>query len=297
MNYIEDIKRKYAISEQDSQDISQLIIQAYAYGIKSVDDPCAIYIGGQPGSGKSCLQINALDNLSNNSVICDIDNFRDFHPHAADIKKNHELMLGEITNDNVRKWCDDLRKYCQQNKLNYIQEISLRDGHLINNMLKDVKDCGYRGEVQLLAVDPKLSILGIYQRFEESKQKLGTGRMVPIEFHDYCCQCIPHAIQRIQHEKIYDDVKVFARTEVLQPEINTGATLMAHNPKNLYSAYQNEINRPWPKQLQECYVKRRGNVIDMMETRGAPRKEIDQCKRQLELPDERSRSFKQSLYY
>lgn len=94
-------------------------------------------IGGQPGSGKTTLQKQALEQLQNNAVIGDIDALRDFLPNIEILKKEYPDDYNEYTY--AHRWNAEVIKYCCLNKMNFIREITFTDGNRINEFIDQIK--------------------------------------------------------------------------------------------------------------------------------------------------------------
>ncbi|MCC9873712.1 zeta toxin [Streptococcus agalactiae] len=59
-------------------------------GKKAVESPTAFLLGGQPGSGKTSLRSEILEETQGNVIIIDNDTFKQQHPNFVIIEKSEK---------------------------------------------------------------------------------------------------------------------------------------------------------------------------------------------------------------
>ncbi|KQS32459.1 zeta toxin family protein [Pedobacter sp. Leaf194] len=160
MDQLEELREKFRLSDREKAILSEIIIGDFTKNIKAEEKPVAIILGGQPGSGKSELTTAALKMLKGNAVICNADEYRDYHPKAEEIKENHEEFYPELTVDYSQPWNNELRAYCEGHKLNFILETTFSSGQRMNDTIKQIKAKGYQVYLLVLSVNEQLSFLG-----------------------------------------------------------------------------------------------------------------------------------------
>ena len=271
------LKQQYALSEDQSKAIIAKIINDYTRRSLPSSHPTLVILGAQPGAGKTELQEIAELKLLKNAVVCNADNFRDYHPLAFKIKKEHPKEYPAITVEYAHQWNDQLCRYCIEHKLNYILETTFRAGDQLNETIKNAKAKGYQVDINLLAVNARLSRLGIHSRYEQMQAKTGLGRMVSRHDHDLRFDAIPYALKKVQGAKFYDNIYIYARSVVIEGTGNTeGVNLIAHNPDNPLAIYSEEIGRAWPEKLKLYFEQKYNEVLNLMKNRNAPVKEIEE---------------------
>ena len=83
MSVLSELHAKYLLSQKEIEQIGQVIIDHFTAGIfLAAATPKVVILGGQPGSGKSELTETAQSMLGENTVICNADEYRDFHPKS-----------------------------------------------------------------------------------------------------------------------------------------------------------------------------------------------------------------------
>lgn len=201
----------YAFRAEDYNILLQRIIARYTDDLHPVDQPVAIILGAQPGSGKIELEKVATSELGGNVVICNPDNLRDWHPHAETIKRNHEGHYPDLTTDCAQAWKNDLIAYCQENRLNFIVKTTFASGADINRIIQAIKDKDYRVELKLMAVHPRISFLNTQLRFEEMKVREGAGRIVTKAVHDDRYSKLIPTLLLVQSAALYDKMQIYGR--------------------------------------------------------------------------------------
>lgn len=280
--HIEQLKNRYKISDTLFRETFHMIIKQATKGCLFNSAPMAIITGAQPGAGKTELQKIAEDKLKGNVVICNADNFRDFHPLAHEIKKKYPELYPELTAPYAQKWNDLLSQYCRHNRLNYILETTFSSGERLNRTIQELKESDFTVDIMLLAVHPRLSLLGTYMRYEDSLEKNDLGRKVSKQAHDSRFNAITDTIRAISNPRLFDTIYIYSRSIVLHySNLIEGVTLIAYNPKDILNVYLEEINNSWPDKLDKYFKKSYLDVLNKMSKRNAAQSEIDLFEKEL----------------
>ncbi|NEG96329.1 hypothetical protein GFD17_06105 [Bifidobacterium sp. SMB2] len=81
------------------------ILPTIAASCEKSAEPVTIFIGGQPGSGKTRTQIIMRQRYSHNTVLPIIgDDFRQYHPQYRELLENHPLDMPDVTADAAGAW-------------------------------------------------------------------------------------------------------------------------------------------------------------------------------------------------
>ncbi len=241
-----------------------------------------IILGGQPGAGKSELERIARKELGQNVVGCNADIFRDYHPDAEKIKAKHESYYPEVTAEHAQAWNNGLRAYCEANRMNFILETTFSSGNLMNKTISELQDKGYRVEIKLMAVHPKLSLLGTHFRYEHMKLTENSGRLVGKEAHDSRYNLIAPTLYLVQNEGLYNKLQIYGRTLNKDPQsFIEGVSLLSTNPKNAVQVFQQEVDRKWSADLRLYFLQNLDKVIAMKQARNAPAHEISEFKKEM----------------
>jgi hypothetical protein len=137
----------------------------------------------------------------------------------------------------------------------------------MNETIKDLKANGYRVGIKLLALHPKLSLLGTHLRFERAVAEEGTGRTVGKKAHDERFEKIIPTLTAVELAALYDKLELYGR----DPE---GAVLIATNPPDAIKVYRWEIEKDWPEAIAQNFYDTTISVAAMKIARNAPEQEV-----------------------
>ncbi len=201
----------YRLTKEDFLKLQSGIIEAATLDIKPVEQPTAVILGAQPGSGKTQVQRVVQEKFKDNIILCNADNFREVHPLAHQLKKLYPELYPEISAPISQLWAAGVQQYCRKNKLNYILETTFKDGEMLNKTIQALKEADFKVELEVLAVNRKVSVLGTQQRFEEMIKQEGSGRGVTRQAHDMRYNAIPEALRVVTQSKLYDQLNIYGR--------------------------------------------------------------------------------------
>ena len=276
---IEELKDKYKLSKEEFEHVQERLIKRATEKVTTTNNPIVIIIGGQPGAGKTQLQLSAEKSLNQNAVICNADNFRDYHPLAKEYRKKYPQYYAEISAPYSHLWTLALQKHCREKKLNYILETTLQNGSGINDTMAAIKAAGFKVELHILAVDGRVSFLSTEVRYEKMIQKEKSGRIVGKEAHDLRYEAIPNSINLIAKNKQYDQLKIFGRNIVVSKEGDSNDLyLVTDNPVDPLKEYLTQRNKLWTSLENEYFNQKVQEVISLKVNRNAPAQEIESFK-------------------
>lgn len=281
---LKTLQKNYELPPEIFKRIMAQIIDEAGYEIKSVDKPTAVILGAQPGAGKTELQKIAQQKFFNNVVICNADNFRDFHPLASEYKRKYPVFFPEISAPVSHLWTLGLQKYCRINKYNYVLETTLQSGQGINKTIQAIKDAGFKVQLDILAVNDKVSYLGTELRFEIMMKEEGSARFVGKQAHDVRYNAIPGALSAILQTGGFDELNIYARNVVIYgDDKRSGVYLIAQNPSHPVEVYLGERNHSWSKHEIDYYATVAREILEMKVARNAPKDEIETFKNNMNI--------------
>lgn len=255
---------------------SEAVEQPALANTSAVDAPKAVFIGGQPGCGKSTLARNAEAFFgSSNFVTIDVDRLRPLHPAYLGLVSAPatEAIAPSAVQRDCSKWVDSLRSSAVTAKRNMLIDSTMRSPSQVRDAVLEMREAGYVVEAHILAVHEKSSEVSLRQRFEHEKQILGFGRDLPLEYHALATKGIVDTVQTIEDENLFDRLVMHDRQRnviyenrqddghwVRQPD---GARVLQEFRNSSYNLVEKlEIARLW------------GDVVDRMGRRGAGPAEV-----------------------
>jgi UDP-N-acetylglucosamine kinase len=170
------------LSTEQIKNISREYFEDRLTESTSQPEPMAILVGGQSGAGKTEAGKQAADQLNAHGgyMHVDADRMREeipsldgYRPTSAETQADAGQLVREF------------RALTVQEKHNFIEEGTFRDAEAFTGFVDRLYQEGYRVELHAVATPKELSLLGIYQRFEEQhKNGAANPRFVPESFHE-----------------------------------------------------------------------------------------------------------------
>jgi len=185
---------KHELTEKERDNIyTQEIYQEYFKSPTAAPSPSFHLLAGQPGAGKTALQIHIEDNLAESpSVVLNIDDLREYHPHFRELLASSDLSTviaaPKLVNEDSLYWFRRLLNDALSLPSSIIFDTTLGGttaGETFSKNIENIRNHGYSLHLNVLAVSKEVSTLGIYLRFLRQIKSKGIGRMVSIkDTHD-----------------------------------------------------------------------------------------------------------------
>ncbi|MDO4685281.1 MAG: zeta toxin family protein [Corynebacterium sp.] len=154
----------FPVGEYEMARIGKMLVQHFVQCQPSVLHPNVIFIGGQPGSGKSVL-VEHYRRALGGAVVVDSDILRQLHPAMLEISQVAPLRFDVLSNGPVGAWCSTIIDSARQHRCNVIIENTFAQPATILEEAQKFVDCGYVVGFLCLAVPSSVSRLGIVNRF------------------------------------------------------------------------------------------------------------------------------------
>lgn len=222
--HVDDSQKPYLLSNKDHQGVYE---QVKAYYISQLQlqqpqegKPTAIFLGAQPGSGKTALREHILNKLSieKSIIIINTDELREFHPDYRELLADsiHYAKAPYLVNPDASMWTQKLCNDGLKENYNLLFDSTLGgspDTYI--NLFNRLKNSGYQLHLAILAVKPELSRLGIHLRFERQLAAEGSGRFVNTNVHDVNYNNLLPNLKNILTKTSVDTTEIYARKVLL----------------------------------------------------------------------------------
>lgn len=214
-----------------------------------VDKTC-IFLGGQPGSGKSYLNDISINTTSTKSaVVIDTDLIRNYHPQKALLPSKDQyqldkdcLKIGEmIINDAIKE------------KKNILFDGTFGGANVEGSqkLMDKFKSEGYKIKLNLLATNDVVSKIGFNYRYELHQKLYNSGRPVELAYHNQVYQNIPNNLMKTLSKNSVDEFNIYGRNHVtkkLEKIHSYDSNDLKKNPSKAVVDYVKERTRPFDKE-------------------------------------------------
>ena len=201
----------------ESKNIFEICYQELYESIKKDNIPqknhCVIFLGGQPGAGKSYFY--AQDDGLDHYIVIDGDRYRKYHPNYKEICENDLENMAERTQSFVNKCVERLIDDLSRDGYNLIIEGTLRDPDVPINTCNFLKSRGYSTELYVVAVDALTSWEATINRAKILKNLGETPRTVPIDKYNYIVNHLVHNLRRIENAECFNKITVIDRNNTV----------------------------------------------------------------------------------
>jgi len=180
--------------------------------VTPVESPHVIFLGGQPGCGKSTLRDHAARFFKGNFVHIDPDVIRPQHPNAYMASLNPETVYAALYED-VQKCVNHLISRSIELKFNLVIEGTLAWEDVIEDRFIPFRQAGYLIHVYVIATHLRYSCAGVFKRYEND---MISGSFFPrlLEYTTQKEMYEAHleVIDRIEKERRADEIVIFDRS-------------------------------------------------------------------------------------
>lgn len=231
------------------------IQKRYFTGIKESSDPTAVFLGGQPGAGKSTVTELTVRSMEPNSTISvDMDELRKYHPdYEKTIQSGGDLYSLDADTREFKKM---LLEDAFDKKVNIVFDGTL--GGTTEYIQKEMEQChnnGFKVQLNVLATNEFVSKLGFVSRYENQVAKEGFGRNVDLGYHNQIYANLTTNIQKLCTTGVVNRVEVYGRDHVTSlTRIQNVFTPQGNNEQNI-NAFTNRVLNSFIKERQRSFSK------------------------------------------
>jgi predicted ABC-type ATPase len=225
-------------------------------------------IAAQTGAGKSNLLKKTQDELQHNAVFVNTDELRRFHPRFIESGQLGDDKSAERTHHDASGWRDELLISAVQSRRNIIFEGVFKDGDGLVETIGTLKESGYEVIVRFVAVHRRLSVLGVYMRYEEQKSAIEQGRFATVKYHDECYEKLLDTASKVEHVPTVDLIEVYNRATNLLFAKPTGVVVQQVGDA-VRRAIEDERAREMSTEEKGAYQQGWHKVLELMKQRGA----------------------------
>jgi len=173
---------------------------------QAVDQPTLVFVGGQPGAGKTAAAMLVRNGLRQAGGFIHLD--------ADRMRERIDLRGAHPTSDQTQVTAGALvamlRALSLEGRRNLVEEGTFRNADGLQSLVQRIQAAGYRVELVAVATPLEESRLGIYQRFEaQHALQVPNPRFVSDRYHDEAAAGFTHTVAKL--EGAFDRVRVINR--------------------------------------------------------------------------------------
>jgi UDP-N-acetylglucosamine kinase len=206
--------RRYLLSEAAARRIfeERVVPRELAVGTPQAA-PHAVFVGGQPGAGKTLTARAVVDRLRKRgtSIVVNSDFYKPFHPEYRRLLAEDDKTAAAYISLDGRRWKAMAEQYLRDRRVDVVSETTMRDPGDFLEPARVFDEAGYQSEAVIIAVPQAMSRLGIVARYHEQVQATGHGRLTLRANHDGSYAGLLHAAREIDEHFLVDRVAVIRR--------------------------------------------------------------------------------------
>lgn len=177
------------------------------------EQPKAILLGGQSGTGKTTLHKYYRDIFSDNIIVINGDEFRSSHPRFSKLHYAFGDKSVEFTAPWTGHMTEALVDYLSRYGYNLIIEGTLRTAEVPMKSARLLRDRGYDVSLALMTVKPEISLISCQIRYEEMRLAGTTPRATYPEHHNKIIKQIVKNFSALEESGLFDEICLFNRSQ------------------------------------------------------------------------------------
>lgn len=182
--------------------------------------PVTVFLGGQPGAGKTNAGLLA-DRFYPDLVHIIGDDYRKYHPQYDDIVLAAPVRMPSVTGHAAGVWTGMCVDYADKNSYSSLIEGTWRNQDTVLSAARSAKAYGRVTHGMVLAVPPELSQLGLLDRFYSDFALGKEARWTPPKAHFETVANLPKTITAVIDSGLMDRLTVTNRSgEILCDDKN-----------------------------------------------------------------------------
>lgn len=181
-------------------------------GYKVSKRPHAVLLGGQSGAGKTRLHDVVKDELDQNVIVINGDEYRRAHPSFRDIQRRYGMDAPAHTAKWAGQMTEALVDAFSDQGYNLAVEGTLRTSEVPLKTAALLRERGYSVELVVMAVKPEISLVSCQIRYEMMRLAGTTPRATDPAHHDKIVHEIVDNMAVLEESGAFDGIRIFNRS-------------------------------------------------------------------------------------
>ncbi len=186
-------------------------------GVAVSGDPCTVFVGGQPGAGKTRAVHMILDMGLHEGTLLPVngDDLRQYHPDYDRLCDEDPLSMPIQTAEASAEWIRRTMAYSTANRISTIVEGTWRNASTVLDEASNAKLNGRTTHAIVLAVPPVLSRIAILERYYRDRSVGLPSRWTPTSAHENTVRNLASTVRLIAGSPLIDRFTVIDRNDVV----------------------------------------------------------------------------------
>jgi hypothetical protein len=244
---------------------------------RSVKEPVAVFLGGQPAAGKTASIPYVLKEIASatGAAVIDGDLLRDYHPyHKLLVARDRQLRQADSRTpisylaEDIRALKEEAIRHAITERYHVLICDPMGKPNWITQKMRDFDKAGFHIDVRVIATPSPFSWQSQLLRYEKESTNRGRPRFPSPREHEKACNALVETLKYIQENKLSKRVTIHRRdgpkiyTSELKEDQWSGY-LLAH------AVLLQEHHRAWSLTEQTVFVDNFEKIRAMMNKWGA----------------------------
>lgn len=181
-------------------------------GVAAELHPSVVFVGAQPGAGKSRAIATVRDDRPEAMPVIG-DDFRAFHPDYRALMRTEPLAMPHVTAQASGAWVGMAADYLRGERRSVILETTMRQLPVVEATAAAFRAQGYRVEAHVLAVPGAVSALGTVSRYLGEAAGNDQNRWTPSAAHEAAYEAMPATVEQLVARGLVDRITVTTRAQ------------------------------------------------------------------------------------
>lgn len=181
--------------------------------VRKSNEPCTVFVGGQPGAGKTRATHIVLGMGLHDGQLLNVngDDLRQYHPDYDRLCDEDPLTMPERTAKASAAWIRMTMEYAAENRIPAIVEGTWRNAATVLDEAANAKRHDRGTHAIVLAVPPALSRIAILERYYRDRSAGLPARWTPASAHENTISNLSDTVRRIATSPSIDRFTVIGR--------------------------------------------------------------------------------------
>lgn len=206
--------------------------------LAATEQPTAIFLGGQPGAGKS-QAITRFAREHPDVVPLSGDDLRSFDPRYAQLVRERPLDAGPILAASTSVWVRNAIDYAAQHNRSLLLEGTFHTPRVTLDTVERFSRAGFRTQIVALATPRRDSLTSAASRYYRNHEAGEEARWTPLDQHDRGWRGTRDLLPQITRDSGVDRVTIMTRDDTIYD-----APVDEYNPAEAVEALDRGRNPP-----------------------------------------------------